>query len=87
MVKIYGSLGYMFLCQYKDMFGEPGEGAHSVRFMGVALVDLTLTVIGGLVIAHYMKWPRALSVAGLFAVGTLFHWLFCVDTSVMQMIL
>ena len=30
----------MSLCQYKDIFGKPGEGAHSYRVANVAVVDV-----------------------------------------------
>ena len=33
-------------CKYSNLFGEPGEGVHSIRLGGLALVDLLAT--GGL---------------------------------------
>lgn len=36
--------------QYKDIFGSPGTGPHSYRFLGTALVDYSLTILGAMLI-------------------------------------
>ena len=33
------------LAKYKDIFGKPNEGAHSSRFLGIAIVDAGATII------------------------------------------
>jgi hypothetical protein len=30
----------MDICSYKNIFGRPREGVHSIRFMDVAVVDV-----------------------------------------------
>ena len=34
----------MPLSKFKHIFGKPGKGAHSVRFLGTALIDYVLTI-------------------------------------------
>lgn len=72
----------MQLCKYKHIFGAEGEGAHSVRVANIAIVDVVLTVIAGIVLAHVFKWSVGLTLLLLFATGILMHRLFCVNTTV-----
>ena len=32
-------------CKYKNILGEPKKGLHNYRFLGVAVVDLLLTIL------------------------------------------
>lgn len=73
-------------CPYANIFGEPGTGAHSTRFMGVAVVDTTLTFIlalytawdfGGNVFLHFLFWV---------IVGELFHYAFGTQTAALTML-
>ena len=32
-------------CKYKNLFGEVGTGAHSIRFMNIAIIDVIFTAI------------------------------------------
>jgi divalent metal cation (Fe/Co/Zn/Cd) transporter len=70
------------LCQYKDLFGKPGEGAHSIRFMNIAVVDVFLTIVVGLAIAYFTGWPIGWTLLGFFILGILAHHIFCVKTTV-----
>jgi len=70
------------LCPYKDILGVPGKGAHSVRFLGVAIVDVAMTVIGAFLLAYWMKWNVWYTIAGMFVLGVLAHRAFCVRTTV-----
>lgn len=78
----------MALCKYRDVFGRPGEGVHSVRLFGVAVVDVALTLLVALAIARFAlgwplaSWRTAALVAGAFATGVLAHRAFCVRTRV-----
>jgi len=38
------------LCKYKDIFGKPNEGVHPYRFLNLALVDIIVTIIFGILI-------------------------------------
>ena len=69
------------LCQYKDIFGKPNEGAHSYRFLGIAIVDLFLTLLVAYYVAYkYKKSFIEISVVFII-IGVIAHSLFCVDTT------
>lgn len=74
------------LCQYKDVFGKPGEGAHSYRLFGIAIVDFSMTVLAALIFAYYLKWNVWYTLIGFFAAGVLIHKAFCVRTTFDKMI-
>jgi len=80
----------MSLCKYKDIFGKPGEGAHSIRIINIAVSDVLATIILALVI-HQILLERILGITnisiwwvviGCFASGIIAHRLFCVRTTV-----
>ncbi len=72
----------MNLCQYKDIFGKPGEGAHSYRIANVAVVDVLFTVIGAYLIAKLFKLKFLKTLIVLFILGIIAHKVFCVKTTV-----
>ena len=72
----------MDLCQYKDALGVPGKGVHSYRLFGVAIVDVLFTVIGAVLIAYFFDLSFSWTLVTLFLIGTGFHRLFCVKTTV-----
>jgi len=72
----------MSLCPYKFIFGKPREGVHGVRLFNLAVVDITLTILGGYMIAKYFKLNSWKVILLFFILGELLHWLFCVDTTV-----
>jgi hypothetical protein len=72
----------MDLCKYKDALGEPGKGIHSYRFMGVAIADVIMTVIGALLISFLIKKSFLLVLIILFILGIILHRLFCVRTTI-----
>lgn len=69
------------LCQYKNIFGVPGQGLHKYRILGVAFVDLLLTVIVAYLIGDFWK-----SLIILLFLSIFIHLLFCVDTTVVLFI-
>ena len=70
------------LCQYKDIFGRPREGAHSYRIFDIAVVDVVATVIVAFFVAHVFSIALWKSLVGLFLVGIISHRIFCVRTTV-----
>jgi hypothetical protein len=72
-------------CQYKDIFGKPGEDAHSYRIPGldVASVDVIMTFVVGFIIwfATNKQYFAQIMVI-LFILGIISHRLFCVRTKV-----
>ena len=71
----------MNLCKYKDIFGEPGKGAHKYRFMNIAMIDVFFTIIAAYIISRFTLWNFWITLAVAFAVGIFFHRLFCVRTT------
>ena len=69
-------------CKYKNVFGEPGKGVHSYRFLGVAIVDVLLTIIGAYIFAYFTNYPFWISLGGFFLLGIFAHRLFCTRTTV-----
>ena len=76
-----------FLCQYRHIFGKEKEGIHSYRFMDIAIMDVLLTFIGALLIAYYFKLNIILVFIFLIILGTLIHYIFCVETTITKMFL
>ena len=72
----------MDLCKYKDALGESGKGIHSYRFMGVAIADVIMTIIGALLISFLIKKSFLLVLILLFILGIILHRLFCVRTTI-----
>lgn len=70
------------LCKYKNMFGEPGKGAHSYRFWNIAVVDTLLTILAGLILSWITGMTRVHSIITMFVLGIIAHRLFCVRTTV-----
>ena len=70
------------LCKYRNALGVPGKGAHSIRLVGVAVVDVVLTLVGAYIIASWMRISFAWTAAGFFLLGIILHRLFCVRTTV-----
>ena len=68
-------------CEYKDIFGLPGQGVHAVRFLGIAVIDVTLTLLAAWAIAHFAGVPFWLAFASLVLLGILLHRWFCVNTA------
>jgi len=75
-------IGGLDLCQYKDIFGRPREGAHAYRVFDVAVVDVAATVVVAYVIARFFGVAFWKSLVMLFIVGIISHRAFCVRTTV-----
>jgi uncharacterized membrane protein len=69
-------------CQYKNIFGEPGKGVHAYRLFDIAIVDVVLTVILGIIIAHVFSRSLIYILIGLFLLSIIMHRIFCVRTRV-----
>lgn len=72
------------LCEYKDIAGKPGEGVHSHRLMGMATIDLVLTILGAIIIAYSANFSVLLTIIIVMIIGVFSHWLFCVDTAIIR---
>jgi hypothetical protein len=72
----------MSLCKYKDIFGKPGTGAHSYRFMNIAIVDVGATLLLAFLISYFTKYKFLNVSIFLFILGIIAHRLFCVRTTI-----
>jgi uncharacterized membrane protein len=70
------------LCKYKDALGVPGEGIHSYRIFGIAIVDVIMTIIGAWIIAFFFRLNFLYTLTVLFVLGIILHRIFCVRTTV-----
>lgn len=78
------------LAKYKDIFGKPNEGAHSSRFLGIAIVDAGATIIAAGVISLIItllsnfKFLKTFLITLLILciLAIILHRIFCVNTTV-----
>ena len=70
--------------QYKDIFGAPKTGVHSYRFLGVALVDYSLTILGAMLITYLTGVPLVITTIVLLILGVILHYLFGVQTNTLN---
>ena len=68
-------------CPYAFIFGKPGTGFHSMRFMGYAVGDTLGTVGLALLTAWIFKINWMLSLVVWFVVGEWMHYYFGVQTA------
>lgn len=72
--------------KFKDIFGKEGEGVHSIRIFNIAIVDVLLTILGGLLISCLIKINFWIIFIILIIIGIILHRLFCVNTTINKMI-
>ena len=72
----------MSMCPYKNMFGAPGTGVHSLRIANIAVVDVGLTVALAAVLSGAFGWRLGPTTAACFLLGIVCHRLFCAETTV-----
>ena len=78
----------MNLCKYKNLFGEIGTGPHSIRIFNIAIVDVILTILGGILLQTFLlQWfhiyiELTIVLVLVFSLGILLHRVFCVRTTV-----
>ncbi len=68
-------------CKYKNSLGIPGVGVHKHIF-GIAMADLLMTIVFGLIISYLFNWSFTITLIVLFILGIILHRIFCVDTTV-----
>jgi len=68
------------LSAWNDIFGKPGQGAHSHKLLNVVLVDNLLTILGAVLLTHTWDIPFPLSIIGIYMCAILIHMLFGVQT-------
>ena len=73
-------------CPYKNIFGEPRQGVHSLRFMDFAVVDIVSTVVGAWAIHYFTGIVFWQCLLALFLLGIFLHYLFCVETTLNKLL-
>ena len=75
-------------CKYRDALGKVGEGAHSYRFLDIAIVDVVLTLLLALVTQLFLRAmfkienvPLWLIFLVWLIVAEILHYIFCVETT------
>jgi hypothetical protein len=76
------------LCKYKDLFGKAGstEGLRKYRIFGIAVLDVSVTVVCAVLFAWVFKLPYIQTIVAIFILGIVVHRAFCVRTAVDKMI-
>jgi hypothetical protein len=72
----------MNLCKFKDVFGKPNTGLHSIRIFNIAIVDVLMTVLLAYLIANSFHTSFYVTLLVLFIIGIILHRLFCVKTTI-----
>ena len=73
-------------CKYKHSLGIPGKGVHS-HFMGIAYKDVIGTIFLAIVLTLICpKISIGISLIIMFVLGILLHRLFCVNTTIDQLL-
>lgn len=75
-------------CKYKDIFGKPKEGIHSIRFMNISVIDVLLTILLAIFIKTYMfkETETIIILLSTFIIGIIFHRIFCVKTTIHKLL-
>lgn len=74
------------MCQYKDIFGQPLKGFHSQRIFGLALWDIVGTIVISIIVSKIFNLNYIKTLLIAFALGTVLHLLFCVQTPITNFI-
>lgn len=73
-----------YLCKYKNIFGEPKKGLHSLRIpiFDIAFIDVFFTILVGWYISKNTKYSFWIILIMLFLLGIILHRIFCVKTKI-----
>lgn len=73
-----------YFCKYKNFFGKPKEGVHSIRYFNIAIFD----VLGTILLAKFYQYyffkniDIMLILFFTFLQGIILHRIFCVKTTI-----
>lgn len=70
-------------CKYKDFFGSPNTGLHSIRFLNFAIIDIILTVILYYYVEKFIVFTNNtyIKLFSFISIIVFIHRLFCVNTT------
>jgi len=72
----------MSLCKYANFFGVPNTGAHSYRFLNIAIIDVIMTLICSYFLSYIFQTSFMATCVMLFILGIILHRIFCVRTTI-----
>ena len=71
----------MVACAFKNLFGAPRTGLHSIRLFDIAVVDVVATVLLGVLLAKWTGANPYLMCVALLLASVPIHRFFCVKTT------
>ena len=74
------------LCKYRDVFGKPNTGFHSIRLLDVAILDVIGTLLIAWATSALFNAPLWLTIFLWFAIAVFMHRIFCVNTTINKII-
>ncbi len=70
-------------CEYKDIFGKPGEGIHSFRIFDISVFDVLVVIFLAYIVQSFVPSVSFIFILiVLFIIGIIVHRLFCVHTTI-----
>jgi len=78
-------------CKYKNMFGKPGEGVHSIRLFDIAIIDVAFTFLFAYLLKKlgldiFKNTSVYIIFAYLMLLSLVIHKIFCVETTLTKFI-
>lgn len=73
-------------CPYANLFGVPGQGVHATRILGIAFVDLFLTILLSLFTAYLTGTSILFNFLVWFVIGELLHYAAGTQTAFLSMV-
>jgi pheromone shutdown protein TraB len=73
-------------CPYANLFGVPGQGVHATRILGIAFVDLFLTILLSLFTAYLTGTSILSNFLVWFVIGELLHYAAGTQTAFLSMV-
>lgn len=71
-----------FTSLYKNIFGTPTVGLHSVRFMNIAVIDVFATIFVAYLTSIYLETNFICTFILLFILGMVVHRILSIKTTV-----
>jgi hypothetical protein len=73
-------------CPYKNLFGAPGTGFHSYRFLGIAVGDTIGTILLAWLTSYLTQTGFWWNLLAWFVGGEILHYYFGTPTAFLKMI-
>ena len=73
-------------CPYANLFGVPGQGVHATRILGIAFVDLFLTILLSLFTAYLTGTSILSNFLVWFVIGEFLHYAAGTQTAFLSMV-